>query len=105
MTTREKQSIFNRKMSVLCLVAYEFGYELTDGDAFRDVRVGYGHPRSCHRVRLARDYNVFKDGKYLKGVEAEEAHNQLHDVWDKMGGAERIDSDLNHYSFEHDGMI
>lgn len=106
MGLRSKQSEFNRKASVLALVAYEMGYELTDGDAYRDPRADYpyGHPKSCHKIRLARDYNIFKNGKFLRGEEAKKAHNMLHDVWDKMGGAPRLKHDLNHYSFEHNGM-
>lgn len=101
---REKQSRHSRKIAVLKLVAFEIGYELTDGDAYRDPRVPYGHKNSLHRKRLANDLNVFKDGIYLQGKEAETAHNEIHDVWDMMGGAERIANDLNHYSTEHQGM-
>ena len=104
MKLREKQSVFSRKISVLRLVAFELGFELTDGDAYRDPRVPYGHPRSCHKLRLAQDLNVFKDGVYLEDGEAEKAHNQIHDIWDQMGGAKRIPHDLNHYSIEHNGM-
>lgn len=100
----QKQFDFNRKMAVLRLVAVELGYTLTDGDAYRDDRVPYGHPRSTHRSRLAEDHNIFLGGKLLTGKEADEAHGKLHDIWDMMGGAERIESDLNHYSFEWQGV-
>jgi hypothetical protein len=100
MTLREKQSIFARKIAVLKLVAYELGYEITDGDAYRDPRVKYGSEVSCHRIRLAEDINLFKDGVWLTDGTG---HDELHDIWDKMGGAERIEHDLNHYSFEHEG--
>lgn len=102
---REKQSLFAQRIAVLRLVIYAMGYEITDGDAYRDPeRVHYGHPRSCHKIRLAEDLNLFKNGKYLEGEEAAAGHNAIHDIWDKMGGAKRISNDLNHYSFEHEGM-
>jgi len=103
---REKQSLHLRKISVLMLVAFELGYELTQGDAYRDPRATfpYSHPNSVHKLRLANDLIVFKDGQLIEGEAAEKAHNELHDIWDKMGGAKRITNDLNHYSTEHNGM-
>lgn len=100
----EKQFEFARKISVLRLVAFEIGYQITDGDAYRDPRVTYGSSNSCHRLRLAQDLNIFKDGEFLTGVDAEKAHSKLHDIWDMMGGAKRILGDLNHYSLEYNGQ-
>lgn len=101
MTLREKQSLFARKIAVLKLLAYEMGYELTEGDYYRDPRVPYGHKKSLHRFRLAADLNLFKNGKWLNDGTG---HDELHDIWDKIGGAPRIENDLNHYSFAHYGM-
>jgi hypothetical protein len=82
--------------------AYESGFELTFGDAFRDPRVPYGHPQSLHRIRLAVDFNLFKDGVYLTDTED---HRELGEFWESMGGTwgGRFD-DGNHYSLEHGGM-
>lgn len=106
---REKQSRFVEAIGRLILYAHSIGYELTFGDAYRDPRVfgklgekkGYGHSNSAHKARLAVDFNLFIDGEYMgNGVE----HNRLHDFWDQLGGATRIKEDLNHYSFEHEGV-
>lgn len=80
--------------------AHELGYEVTLGDAYRDPRVPYGHATSCHRVRLAIDLNLFKDGKYLTETND---HLPLGEWWERQhplarwGGRFR---DGNHYSFQ-----
>ena len=100
----KKQNKFTRAYPLLMLYAQYLGYELSDGDAYRDPRCKYGNPKSNHRNRLARDFNIFKDGVYLIGKEAIIAHNKLHDFWDMLGGSKRIKRDLNHYSFLHNGV-
>ena len=101
MTLGQKQRKFTLMVGRLINEAYERGYELTFGDAYRDSRVEYGHPDSLHRKRLAVDLNLFKDGEYLiDGA----GHDDLHDFWDLLGGSERIADDLNHYSLAHGGM-
>lgn len=112
MSLGNEQRRFTRLLADLVIYAYEIGYELTYGDAYRDKRMhgevgekkAYGHKNSCHKVRLAVDFNIFEDGKYLQGSEATFAHNRLHDYWDQLGGGKRIKHDLNHYSFEWQGM-
>lgn len=103
-----KQFKFTRAYPLLMLYANYIGYELSDGDAYRDIRCSYGHPDSTHRSRLARDFNIFKiiDGEenYLKGYDATKAFNKLHDFWDMLGGSERIKNDLRHFSFKHNGV-
>ena len=107
---RQKQSRFALMAARLILKAEELGYEVTLGDAYRDPRVfgqigerkGYGESRSCHKVRLAIDLNLFKDGTYLDSTEA---HQELGEWWEAQGGAwgGRF-FDGNHYSLEHEGM-
>jgi len=82
--------------------ASELGYEVTLGDAYRDPRCGYGHKRSLHRLRLAIDLNLFKDGHYIRTTEG---HRELGEWWESIGGSwgGRFD-DGNHYSLEHRGM-
>ena len=92
--------------------AHFHGYEIRIGDCFRDPRVhgdvgtkmAYGHKDSCHKLKLAIDVNLMKDGVYLEGQAAKDGHNFLHDFWNMLGGASRIPHDLNHYSLEYKGM-
>lgn len=110
MTLREKQSKFARMVAQLIEKAFELGYEVTLGDAFRDPRLhgaigvkkGYGHPKSCHKLRLAIDLNLFKNGQFLVTTED---HRQLGEWWESIGGTwgGRF-NDANHYSLEHEGM-
>ena len=97
----DKQNKFAGMVAQLIIFAQQRGYQITFGDAFRDDRVTYGHPKSTHRFRLAVDLNLFKDGVYLS---SDEDHSQFHDFWDSLGGAERIKKDGNHYSLEHGGI-
>jgi hypothetical protein len=109
MSLSAKQRQFTRSIASLIQYAYQNGYELTFGDAYRDPRVfgslgeskGYGEPRSTHKLRLAVDFNLFKDGKYLPSTEA---HRPLGEYWESIGGTwgGRF-GDGNHYSFEHGG--
>jgi len=108
-TLGQKQRKFVRMIADLIVWAYDNGYELTFGDAYRDPRlhgqigwkVGYGAANSCHKIRLAVDFNLFKDGVFL---ESTEAHRPLGEQWEKMGGTwgGRF-NDGNHYSLEHEG--
>lgn len=109
-TLRQKQSRFAKMIPRLIDKAYALGYELTLGDAYRDPRLhgnlgerkSYSHPRSAHKVRLALDLNLFRDGEYLEGTEA---HMPLGEFWESIGGTwgGRF-GDGNHYSLEHEGV-
>ncbi len=102
MSLGKKQRKFTLMVAKLIKHAYEEGYELTFGDAYRDPRVNYGHKDSLHRSRLAIDLNLFLDGKYLTSTED---HRPLGEWWEEQGGlwGGRFD-DGNHYSLEHNGM-
>lgn len=93
--------------------AIELGYEVTLGDAYRDprlhgaigIKMGYGHSKSCHKLRLAIDLNLFKDGAYLEGTEN---YRELGEWWEKQHSSARWGGrfkDGNHFSFEHQGMM
>ncbi len=109
MTLRTKQVLFAQMLPQLIAKAFELGFEVTLGDAYRDSRVfgkfgeklGYGHPYSCHKLRLAIDLNLFKDGKFLTTTED---HRPLGEWWESVGGTwgGRFD-DANHYSLEWEG--
>jgi hypothetical protein len=86
--------------------AFELGYEVTLGDAFRDPRVhgafgqklAYGAANSFHKQRLAIDLNLFKDGKYITD---DTGHAQLGAWWVTQGGTyggNFKSKDFNHYS-------
>jgi hypothetical protein len=110
MTLRQKQSKFARMVGELISKAYELGFEVTLGDAYRDPRLhgavgekkGYGHSKSCHKIRLAIDLNLFKDGVFLTTTAG---HQPLGEWWESVGGTwgGRF-NDANHYSLEHEGM-
>lgn len=110
MTLGEKQRVFTLMVARLIAWAYQNGYELTFGDAYRDPRVhgpsgdrkpgSYSSPYSNHKLRLAIDLNLFKDGVYLT---TDEDHAPLHAFWESIGGGARIPGDANHYSLEHEG--
>lgn len=107
MTRRKQQSAFAKAAAELILKAYEMGYEVTLGDAFRDERLhgamgtkkGYGSPKSFHKLRLAIDLNLFKDGEFCARTED---HAALGAWWEAAypeacwGG--RF-NDGNHYSW------
>jgi hypothetical protein len=106
----EAQRALPPMIAKLIVFAYEAGYELTFGDAFRDPRVhgelgvkgGYGHKNSNHKNRLAVDLNLFKDGVYLT---ATSGYEKLGEFWESIGGCwgGRF-SDGNHFSIEWKGM-
>jgi D-alanyl-D-alanine carboxypeptidase len=109
-TLRQKQWRFVRMLNALVQYAESMGYELSIGDGFRDPRVhgaigekvGYGHPKSAHKYRLAQDYNLFLGGKWLDKTADFEP---LGLFWESIGGTwgGRF-QDGNHFSLEHEGI-
>lgn len=112
MTLGEKQRLFAKLIPRLIDKAHELGFEVTLGDGYRDPRVfgklgvkqGYGAAFSCHKMRLAIDLNLFRDGTFLQKTED---HKPLGEWWEQQhpeacwGG--RFE-DGNHYSFTHEGL-
>ena len=98
----DKQRRFTCMIGELIGWAYENGYELTFGDAYRDPRVTYGHQNSLHRKHLAVDLNLFINGEWQQSTEA---HTPLGEYWESIGGTwgGRFD-DGNHYSLSYNGM-
>ena len=105
----QKQRRFARMVTALLNYAHAMGYEVTFGDAFRDPRVhgdfgvkrGYSAAKSLHKLKLAIDLNLFRDGRYLS---ATADHRPLGEWWESIGGTwgGRF-NDGNHYSLEHNG--
>ena len=103
MTLGEKQRRFTLMVASLIRFAYNQGYELTFGDAYRDPRAfkggePYGSEVSKHKQRLAVDFNLFKDGEYLSSTED---HALLGRYWKTLGGTWGGDwQDGNHYQYK-----
>jgi hypothetical protein len=85
------------------------GYGVRIGDCFRDprtngemgVKLGYGHAKSAHKLKIAIDLNLFVGGELVKDARG---HDELHTWWRSIGGAASIPGDSNHYSLEYQGM-
>lgn len=108
MTLRQAQSKFVRMVADLVVWAYDNGYELTYGEAYRtpeqaalNAAKGIGTKGSLHTQRLAVDFNLFRDGEFLSSTEA---HRPLGEFWESIGGAwgGRF-KDGNHYSLAWGG--
>jgi hypothetical protein len=71
------------------------------GDAYRDERCAYGSPNSLHRLRLAIDLNLFRDGVFLTSTND---HLPLGEFLESIGGTwgGRF-GDGNHYSLAYGG--
>jgi len=106
----EKQELFMRLLPRLLDKAHEMGYEVRGGDLFRDERLhgtfgkklGYGAAKSCHKLKLAIDINLFRDGRFLS---ATEYHATLGEWWEQQHDLCRWGgrfNDGNHYSLTHD---
>lgn len=109
-TLGQKQRMFVRMIADLIMFAYEQGYELTFGDAYRDPRVhgksgekkSYSAASSVHKLKLAVDFNLFVNGEWISTSD-HVAWDELHEYWESIGGAERVPNDANHFSLEHKG--
>ena len=93
----KRQWAFARRVPLLIQKAHELGYEVTLGDCYRDPRCSYGSKSTRHRLHLAVDLNLFRDGVYL---EETEDHKQLGEFWESLGGiwGGRFE-DGNHYEW------
>lgn len=109
-TLSNAQQRFSVMVANLILQATNMGFQVTLGDAYRDPRLhgalgekkGYGHAKSCHKLRLAIDLNLFRDGKFLANTAD---HLPLGEWWESQGGTwgGRF-NDGNHYSLEWQGV-
>ncbi len=114
MTTRERQSAFVLKVVKLINFADSMGYALTFGEAWRPpemaaiyAKQGKGIKNSLHTDRLAIDFNLFKDGKWLTSTED---HRPLGQFWESLSDAQVTcvwggswGNDGNHYAVAEGG--
>jgi hypothetical protein len=112
----DKQIKFARLVPRLIDKAFELGYAITLGDAYRDMRCKvpncpcaqhYGSEVSLHKQRLAIDLNLFrKEGTQWVFCPNTEDHRVLGEFWESLdsdcawGGRFK---DGNHYSLKHEG--
>jgi hypothetical protein len=103
----DKQIKFAGLASQLIAKAFEMGFAVTLGDAYRDPRCPYGSDVSLHKERLAIDLNLFKrEGGHWRFCTDTESHRPLGEWWESLdpecawGG--RF-NDGNHYSIKHLG--
>ena len=112
LTLGQKQRLFTKLISELILWAYDNGYEFTEGDSYRDPRLhgqlgtkkGYSAKNSLHKLRLARDLNLFIDEEWQP---ATKSHTPIGEKWESMHELCRWGGrfgDGNHYSFTHQGL-
>jgi hypothetical protein len=103
----DKQIKFAGLVAQLISKAFEMGYGVTLGDAYRDPRCSYGSEVSLHKERMAIDLNLFKrEGRFWRFLSETEDHRPLGEWWEAQdpdcawGG--RF-NDGNHYSIKYQG--
>jgi hypothetical protein len=94
MTLGQKQEEALVMISKLILWGDSQGYKMRAGEGYDDDNTGH-MKGSNHYIKLAWDIFIYKPGEKVQDMEA---HRRMHDAWDTMGGAPRIEKDLNHYS-------
>jgi len=88
---------FMRAVPRLIDHAHKLGFQVSGGDLYRDPRAEYGSLSSRHKMRLAIDLNLFRDGKYLTDGND---HLPLAEFWESMGGIAGLRfADGNHYEW------
>jgi hypothetical protein len=97
-TLLKQQNDFAHAVAKLIEKAFQLGYHVTLGEAYRDPNATWGSKKSFHKKRLAIDVNLFdKDWIYLTDTEH---HKKLGEWWESVGGTwgGRF-NDGNHYSW------
>lgn len=118
MNLSEMQRKFPLLVAEFIRQAYADGYELTFGEAFRTeeqqslyLRSGKSRTMSSlHLKRLAIDFNLFRDGRYLTDADL---YRPLGEKWEALGGRwggrfglsvadypEKTGWDSNHFEFK-----
>lgn len=112
MTESEQQRVFVKNIGKLIDWAYNQGYELTFGEAWRspqeaarDAATGAGIANSLHTQRLAVDLNLWKDGTYTPNPVD---YKPLGDYWKQLNpinawGGDFHTVDADHFSMSFGG--
>lgn len=112
-TLQERQWKFTDDISFLIGFAYNKGYDLSFGEAYRtpeqaalNAKAGIGIANSLHTQRLAVDFHAFKDGVYLT---KSEDYKELGEYWkslnkDNAWGGDFSKPDGNHFSQSYNGI-
>jgi len=109
----KKQELFARLYWRLLQHIEEAGYQVRIGETWRskaaaedNARRGVGIINSVHRLKLAVDLNLFKNGRYLTSSDDHQAFGawweDQHELC-RWGGRFK-NRDGNHYSLEHHGV-
>lgn len=99
----KRQELFARLLPRLLDKAHELGYEIRIGHVMRCQNCYVGRKNSNHKLKLAVDLNLFKNGDFMTTTEA---HKELGEWWEQQhelcawGG--RF-NDANHYSIMYQG--
>ena len=113
MTLGEQQRRFTELVGRLIAWAYDNGFELTFGEAYRtpeqaalNAAKGSGIANSLHTKRLAIDMNLFIEGVYQTGSEA---YRPLGEHWKSLDpdccwGGDFTKKDGNHFSLQWEGV-
>ena len=99
MNLGQKQEEFSVLIAKLILWGDSQGYKMRLGEGYDDDNTGHKEG-SNHYIKLAQDIFIYKPGEKVQDMEA---HKRMHDAWDAMGGAPRIEKDMNHYSVVWNG--
>ncbi len=116
MSLSKLQKEFTALLPSLINKAIQLGYEPRLRDAYRDPRVhgvigvrrSYSHPKSAHKIGLAVDLLLDRNGEYL---ELTEDYRQLGEWWEKQHPRAKWGgrfNDGNHFSFnapEYGGVM
>lgn len=107
------QFAFTRNVGLLISHAYSLGYTLTLGEGWRSlpetqrlVALNLGSPLSLHPERLAIDFNLFYEGRWLKKTEdflSLGAFWKSLDPRNAWGGDFKHRKDGNHFSMQYMG--
>lgn len=102
MKLSEKRVLFTSMLARLIIHGEQLGYRIALDDVKRQKTCSHGHAKSTHRSGLAGDLILYTEAGGV--VTSLEPFRKLHDYWDSIGGSERINGDLGHFSLEHNGV-
>lgn len=104
MTLGEKRRQFSKMLCLLLHYIEFLGLDYAVDYVKRCDSCPVGHPNSVHKAALAADVLIYAPGGVYPHPSAASIYSKLHDFWDHIGGAKRIDGDLNHFSLSHNGV-